>query len=252
MFYTIPFLLLIRVIIRLKDAFYPDKLKITVLTARFIEVGDIADGSPILADVKKYVGVTNNDAEWAKSKTIITDQIARNVVRRVLFFINDKLIGSCGVGRIPIAVESVKNGAGGFEFSNDQETIASAYRNLVGKGAVEVYDEDSSTWSLTKAGAPILAVTLIPNEERDARIISKMHKAAYSLFVGLPISGFDTLPSLYVSMVRDVNGIMWADFGKFLSLQKSHLYPGDRTLIHNYFPEKTDGRCFMLAGRINQ
>ncbi len=252
MFYPSSFLWLVWAIIRLHDVLYPGKSKITVLTARFIEVGDIADGSPILADVKKYVGATNNDVEWGKSKAIMTDQIAKNVLRRVLFFVDDKLIGSCRVGRIPIAVKPVKNGAGGFEFSNDQETIVSAYRNLVGKGVVEAYDGDSSIWSLTKAGAPILAVTLIPNEEKDARIISKMHQAAYGLFVGRHIPGFDTLPSLYLSMVPNVNGVMWADFGRFLSLQKSHLYPGDRTMLHNYFPEKTDGRCFMLAGSINQ
>ena len=240
------------IILKIIDCIFCYKKKITVLTARFIEVGDIADGSSILADVKKYVGATNNDVEWTKSKAIMTDQIAKNVVRRVLFFVDDKLIGSCRVGRMPIAVKPVKSSSGGFEFSNDQETIASAYRNLVGKGAVEVYEEGSSTWSLTKDGAPILAVTLIPNEEKDARIISKMHQAAYGLFVGRPLAGFDTLPSLYVSMVPNVNGVMWANFGKFLSLQKSHLCPGDRIMLHNYFPRKTDGKYFMLAGRINQ
>jgi hypothetical protein len=224
------------------------KKKEIVLTASFIEAGDLEDDCEFIDDIKE----ATKNLEWDSAKAIMLGQIGENVIRRVLFFEEGSFIGTCGAGRMPIAVNPVKNGAGGFEFSNDQETIASAYRNLVGKDGVEEYDEGSSTWSLTKAGAPILAVTLIPNEEKDASIISKMHQAAYGLFVGRHISGIDILPSLYVSILPNVKGVRRADFGKFLSLQKSHFCPGDRTMLHNYFPGKTDGKYFMLAGRINQ
>lgn len=224
------------------------KKKEIVLTARFIEAGDLEDDCEFIDDIKE----ATKNLEWDNAKAILLGQIGANAIRRVLFFKEGSLIGTCGAGKMPIAVNPVKNGAGDFEFSNDQETIANAYRNLVGKDAVEEYDEDSLTWGLTKGGATIMAVTLIPNEEKDASIISKMHQAAYDLFVGCHISEFDTLPSLYVSMVNPLGGLVSADFGKNLQLQAGSLYSGDETLVHNYYPGKTHDGCFMLAGRINQ
>ena len=129
-----------------------------------------------------------------------------------------------------------------IEFADGQESIASAYAALVGAGAVDAYDEASSTWSLTKGGVPILAVTLMPNAEKDPQIIALMHQAAYDLFVGRPLSGFDTLPSLYVSMVQPVKGL-----GEVVG--KNLRFLGG---IHNYYPSKDDGRYLMLAGPINQ
>ena len=229
-----------------------EKEREIAFTARFIEAADLEDASPLVDAVKAYVGA-DDAAKWVGAKATMTSQIAAGVVRRVLFFVDGNLHGSCRAGRMPIAVMPVKNGAGGFEFSNDQETIASAYRNLAGKGAVEAYDEGSQTWSLTNGGAPILAVTLMPNGERDPRIISSMHQAAYGLFGGRQLSGFDTLPSLYVSMFSPVDGLTSDGFfGKNLELQTGKLSSGDETMVHNYYPGKgKDGLCLMLAGRIN-
>ncbi len=230
-----------------------EKEREVVLTARFIATADLEDSSPLVDVVKSYVGA-DDAAKWLAAKATMTGQIAASVVRRVLFFINGELYCSCRAGKMPIAVTPVKRGASGFEFDQGQESIADSYRKLAGSGSAEAYDEGTSTWSLTRGGAPILAVTLIPNGEKDPRIISLMHQAAYGLFVGRPILGFDTLPSLYVSMVNPVDGLTTDDFfGKNLELQVGRLSSGTETIVHNYYPGKgKDGLCLMLAGRINQ
>ena len=228
-----------------------EKEREVTFTARLITAADLEDTSPIVGAIKAYVGA-DDAAKWISAKVMIMGQIAAGVVRRVLFFVDGKLYGSCRAGRMPIAVTPVKHGADGFVFAEGQESIADAYRRLAGAGTAESYEDGSSTWSLTKAGVPILAVTLIPNEEKDAGIISMMHQAAYGLFVGRPISGFDTPPSLYVSMVNPVDGLVAADFGKYLRLQDGRFCSGDRTVLHNYYPGRGDsGKFFMLAGRIN-
>lgn len=57
------------------------------LTARFITAADLADDSPILDNMKDFVGAVGEsaDAKWLEAKGIMNPQIANNVIRRVLF-----------------------------------------------------------------------------------------------------------------------------------------------------------------------
>lgn len=216
-----------------------------VLTARFIEIDDLDDSSANVGAIKE----ATKTLTWDKAKKIMLALIGDKVIRRVLFFDKDRLIGTCGAGRMPIAVRPVKKkDAGSFEFAEGQESIASAYVALAGSGTTEAYEDSTSTWSLTRSSAPILAATLMPNTEKDPMIISLMHQAAYDLFRGHRLSGFD-VPTLYVSMVSPIKELLGIGFGKFLSVEEGQFDSGEKTIVHNYYPGKDDGRHFILAGR---
>lgn len=239
-----------------------EKEREVVLTARFIEAADLEDSSPIIDAVKEYVGATDDADKWAGAKATITGQIKDGVIRRVLFFVGERLVDSASAGRMPLAIFPAAEKDSSISFTNGQESIASVYKELAGAGAVELFEkgekDGEGTWSLTRDGAKIFAATLLPNAQRDPSIIVAMHLATYGLFmktrapIRLPDSSM-VIPRLYVSMVTPIDGLSAADFGKDLGLQVGRLYKGDETLIHNYFPGRGDaGLYLMLAGPINQ
>lgn len=74
-------------------------------TARYIEMADLADGSPLVAAIRGYVGCATDDAKWGATRGIMAKQIEDGFVRRALLFVGDRLVGSCRVGRMPLGVQ---------------------------------------------------------------------------------------------------------------------------------------------------
>ena len=225
-----------------------EKEREATFTARFIAAADLEDASPIVGAIKAYVGADNAE-KWAAAKATMTSQIAAGIVRRVLFFVDGELYSSCRAGRMPLAITPAKKkSGGGIEFGNGQESIASAYLELVGGGVAEEYDESGEgTWCLTRGGEKLFAATLMPNEERDPRVIVQMHRAAYELFRSIPVQLPDSSiyrPHFYVSMVPPMGGLLDTDF-RPLSMRFGRL-----GTLHWYYPGKeAQGISLMLAGR---
>lgn len=225
------------------------------LTARFITTGDLQEGSPIHEQMKEFVGA-NTEEKWTSAVATMTGQIDTNGMRRVLFFRGDQLVTSSRSGGMPLHIyPAVSDADGSLTFENEQDSIANAYRGLLTEGYFieDLFEKPGftpgSTWRVREAveGADpqeILAVTLMPNEVSDASLIAEMHKSAYGLFGGMRLAGYpERLPSLYVSMVPNVDGIAEANFGEHLAVQ-----PG----LHNYFPANADGMRYIVAGHINR
>ena len=95
----------------------------TPLTVRFINADDLREDSLFHQKYTEFLGIS-----WERAKEIITPQIDNNFVRRVIIFKGDKLVGSYGGGRMPLAMKP---------YFCDDEAISSSEHNAL-RGAIEI------------------------------------------------------------------------------------------------------------------
>jgi len=97
------------------------------LTARFINSNDLSDESPIHFAMKGFVGA-DTEEKWISTKSTMEDQIAQNVMRRVLFFRGEELVASTRSGRMPLGMQPY--------FCENVESSSEAHNAL--RGTIEI------------------------------------------------------------------------------------------------------------------